>query len=75
VDCGIRDYRRALPDTKKIEIKTGITGIFFSYLMGGRTSGGGKISSQKKLRTIASSPIMIARTAVTGIFDWSFFAR
>jgi hypothetical protein len=33
--------------------------------MGGRTAGGGKRSSQKKSRTIASSPMMIAMTALT----------
>jgi hypothetical protein len=32
--------------------------------MGGRTAGGGKISSQKKSRTIARSPMMIAMTAL-----------
>jgi hypothetical protein len=31
--------------------------------MGGRTAGSGKISSQKKLRTIASRPMIIAMTA------------
>jgi hypothetical protein len=36
--------------------------------MGGRDTGGGKISSQKKLRTIASSPMMIAMMGLIGIF-------
>ncbi len=73
MDCRMRDSWRVLADSKKTEIKDR-NNRHLSYFMGGRDTGGGKISSQKKLRIIASNPMIIAMMALIGIFAWFFLA-